>query len=73
MTISDDGKGIEKEKFESIFEFGFGLGDSRVKMSSGLAVAYNIVKSHKGELNVESKVGEGSIFTVLLPINTYKE
>ena len=73
MTISDDGKGIEKEKFESIFEFGFGLGDSRVKMSSGLAVAYNIVKSHKGELNVESKVGEGSIFTVLLPINSDKE
>ena len=69
MTISDNGKGIEKEKLESIFEFGFGLGDSRVKMSSGLAVAYNIVKSHKGELNVESKVGEGSTFTVLLPIS----
>ena len=73
VTISDNGKGIEKEKFESIFEFGFGLGDSRVKMSSGLAVAYNIVKSHKGELNVESKVGEGSTFTVILPISSNKE
>ena len=69
ITISDNGRGIEKEKLESIFEFGFGLGDSRVKMSSGLAIAYNIVKSHKGELNVESKVGEGSTFTVLLPIS----
>jgi len=69
ITISDNGKGIEKSKTESIFEFGFGLGDSRVKMSSGLAIAYNIVKSHKGELNVESKVGEGSKFTILLPIS----
>ena len=73
ITISDNGKGIEKENLESIFEFGFGVGDSRVKMSSGLAVAYNILKNHKGELNVESKVGEGSTFTVFLPISSNKE
>jgi len=73
IKISDDGKGIEKEKLESIFEFGFGVGDSRVKMSSGLAVANNIVKSHKGELNVESKLGEGSTFTILLPISSSNE
>jgi len=69
ISISDDGKGIEKEKLESIFEFGFGVGDSRVKMSSGLAVAYNILKSHQGELNVESKEGEGSTFKITLPID----
>ena len=73
ITISDNGKGIEKENLESIFEFGFGVGDSRVKMSSGLAVAYNIVKLHKGDLKVESKVGEGSTFTILLPISSNKE
>ena len=73
ITISDNGKGIDKENLESIFEFGFGVGDSRVKMSSGLAVAYNIFKNHMGELNVESKVGEGSTFTVFLPISSIKE
>ena len=73
IKISDDGKGIEKEKLESIFEFGFGVGDSRVKMSSGLAVANNIVKSHKGKLSVESNIGEGSSFTLILPISSNKE
>lgn len=73
ITISDNGKGIEKENLESIFEFGFGIGDSRVKMSSGLAVAYNILKNHKGDLSVESKVGKGSSFRVILPVNSNKE
>jgi two-component system, sporulation sensor kinase E len=34
-----------------------------------LALTYNIVKRHGGEITVESRVGEGSQFTVLLPVS----
>ena len=35
----------------------------------GLAVAYGIVQRHKGKIEVQSKVGEGSTFTVSLPLH----
>jgi two-component system, NtrC family, sensor kinase len=35
----------------------------------GLSLAYDIVKAHGGELKVETNEGEGSIFTITIPIN----
>jgi len=35
----------------------------------GLSVSYGIVAKHKGKIEVESEVGKGSTFTILLPIN----
>jgi signal transduction histidine kinase len=35
----------------------------------GLSLSYDIVKAHGGELRVETKEGEGSYFSILLPIN----
>ena len=34
----------------------------------GLAIVKHIVQSHKGRIDVESKVGEGSIFSIILPL-----
>jgi signal transduction histidine kinase len=33
----------------------------------GLSVSYGIVKTHKGDINVQSKPGKGTVFTILLP------
>ncbi|MBM4329566.1 MAG: HAMP domain-containing histidine kinase, partial [Deltaproteobacteria bacterium] len=37
-------------------------------MGLGLAVSYGIVQNHNGEIEVKSKVGEGTTFTVRLPL-----
>lgn len=69
ITIRDKGKGIPKEDLPYIFqpffrgantweETGFGL---------GLSLVSRIIKLHKGDLTVDSKEGEGSVFTIMLP------
>lgn len=68
VEISDTGKGIPRRKLGKIFDFGFSTGDSRIKMSSGLSTAYNIVQKHHGEIKVDSEVGKGTTFSIVLPI-----
>ncbi|MCX6826232.1 MAG: ATP-binding protein, partial [candidate division Zixibacteria bacterium] len=36
----------------------------------GLSLAYDIVKKHNGQINIDSVVGEGSEFTITLPIES---
>ena len=69
VQISDTGKGIPPEKLEKIFDFGFSRDRSRVKMQVGLSTSYSIVQKHSGDIRVESTVGSGSRFTVVLPID----
>lgn len=72
ITVSDTGVGIPDEEIPYIFDrfyqikksrrtkTGFGLGLSAVKV---------IVEAHKGRISVESRVGQGSNFTVYLPLS----
>ena len=69
IQISDSGRGIPPERLKRIFHFDFSKTGSRVRMGSGLAAAYNIIQRHKGEIKAESKLGEGSCFTIILPIS----
>jgi signal transduction histidine kinase len=68
VRIADSGKGIAAEKLEHLFDFGFSSDRTRVKMGAGLSTSYSIVQQHKGEIRVESTVGAGSSFTVVLPL-----
>lgn len=68
IRISDDGRGIPKEKIERIWDIGFSREGSRVKMGSGLSASLNIVQNHKGKIEVDSEVGRGTTFSVTLPI-----
>jgi len=72
IEISDTGRGIPQERLERLFEFDFSVQRERVKLASGLVTAYNIIKSHKGEIEVKSQVGKGSTFTISLPIDFRK-
>ena len=49
------------------FDLGFDTVGARVSMDTSLPSAYNIVKSHDGDITVESHMAEGTEFTISLP------
>jgi len=65
LAVVDDGPGIPEEAQEEIFEPFYSTKFSGTGL--GLAVARSLVAKHDGELQVESRLGEGSTFFVLLP------
>jgi signal transduction histidine kinase len=73
VQISDSGKGISPEKLKTLFDFSFTTKDTRVGMEIGLVSAYNIIQKHKGELKVESEVGKGTTFIIILPRELEKD
>lgn len=69
VSVSDTGVGIEPERLETLFEPVFSTGASRVKAGLGLFVSRSIAEQHRGELFVESVLGEGSTFTLAVPVS----
>ncbi|HMQ69583.1 MAG TPA: ATP-binding protein [Ignavibacteria bacterium] len=69
VEISDNGSGIVKENLENIFLPFYSSKDYGKGTGLGLAIAKRIVNEHKGEILVESKVGKGTKFTLVFPVN----
>jgi signal transduction histidine kinase len=67
ISFGDTGCGISGENLVRVFEPFFTTGEVGQGSGLGLSVSYGIVKDHGGNIDVESKVGVGSTFTVLLP------
>ncbi|MFO0566135.1 MAG: PAS domain S-box protein [Polyangiaceae bacterium] len=65
IRVSDSGVGIPSENLQRIFDPYFTTKSNGSGL--GLAVAYSVVKSHFGSLEVDSQVERGSTFTLLLP------
>lgn len=70
VQIIDSGSGILPENVHSIFDAFFTTKQSGTGL--GLAVTRGIIEDHGGVIGVESKPGQGSTFTVLLPANPPK-
>ena len=68
IAISDTGCGIKPEHLNKIFEPFFTTKPVGKGTGLGLAMSYNIIKKHGGEILVESEPGKGSTFTIKLPI-----
>ncbi len=67
ISFGDTGCGISGENLVRVFEPFFTTGEVGEGSGLGLSVSYGIVKDHGGKIDVESKVGVGSTFTVVLP------
>ena len=67
ISITDNGKGIPPERLTRIFEPFYTTKAPGRGTGLGLSVSHRIVKQHGGTIRVESKVGSGSEFTVILP------
>ena len=71
--ISDDGPGIESESLSQIFDPFFTTKPLGQGTGLGLSISYDIIKlKHHGELLVDSSIGDGTKFTIRLPINRKK-
>ncbi|MHB1016049.1 MAG: hybrid sensor histidine kinase/response regulator [Desulfurivibrionaceae bacterium] len=68
VQFQDSGHGIAPEDQQRIFEPFFSTKSAVKGTGLGLSVSYGIVTRHGGTIEVESKPGVGSIFTVLLPV-----
>lgn len=68
IEISDTGEGIADEKIQYIFNPFYTTKPVGKGMGLGLTISYDIIKRHKGGITVQSKVGEGTTFTIRLPI-----
>jgi signal transduction histidine kinase/CheY-like chemotaxis protein len=68
LRISDNGCGIEESIKNKIFDPYFTTKDKDKGTGLGLAVVYGIVQDHAGDILVDSKVGEGTVFSIYLPL-----
>lgn len=68
VAIADTGCGIAKENLHKLFEPFFTTKEAGVGTGLGLSIVREIVKKHGGEITVESVPGEGTMFTVRLPL-----
>lgn len=67
LIIKDTGEGISPEAMERIFEPFFTTKAQGEGTGMGLAVVHGIIQSHKGTISVQSKLGEGAVFSIFLP------
>ncbi|MBI2841411.1 MAG: PAS domain S-box protein [Acidobacteria bacterium] len=70
IAISDDGKGIPRELHSKVFEPGFTTKKAGLGTGLGLSICMKIVQNHEGRIDLESDVGRGTTFTVVLPIRS---
>ena len=70
IEIEDNGSGIPKDALSKIFDPFFTTKPVGQGTGMGLSISYQIIQAHGGQLLVDSEVGVGTVFTILLPVKT---
>jgi len=68
LTVRDDGCGMSEETLKHLFDPFFTTRQEQGGVGLGLAVARGIVTAHRGSIKAESAPGQGSVFTIILPV-----
>jgi len=68
ISIEDNGTGIPEKIQEKIFEPFFTTKEVGEGTGLGMSIAYNTIKKHGGEIKVTSQLGEGTKFTLIIPL-----
>jgi len=67
IEFKDTGGGIPQEQVNRIFDPGYTTKGVGVGTGLGLSICYQIIQEHQGVIRVESEVGKGSTFTLIIP------
>ena len=73
LSVIDDGPGIPKENLDKIFSPFFTTKPLGQGTGLGLAICHGVVSAHGGEIRVDSEVGRGTRFALVLPLHGHKE
>ena len=68
ISVKDNGNGIPLKVVDKIFQPFFTTKPTGKGTGLGLSLSYDIIKAHGGEIKVETKEGEGSVFSIILPL-----
>jgi two-component system NtrC family sensor kinase len=68
LEVADDGQGIPRENLDRIFDPFFTTKEEGRSLGLGLSVVYGIVEAHGGTIDVHSVMGQGTTFSVRLPL-----
>lgn len=71
LRVVDNGKGIASEQLNRVFEPFYTTRSNGTGL--GLAVVQSVIKAHQGEIHVSSVVGEGTCFTIRLPLTPMQQ
>jgi signal transduction histidine kinase len=73
IKVADTGVGIPEQNLRKIFEPFFTTKPVGQGTGLGLSIVYKIIEQHNGTIDVKSKVGEGTEFTITLPVKQIKQ
>ncbi len=67
LRVQDEGEGIPQDRLSQIFDPFFTTKNEDKGTGLGLSIVHGIIEDHGGTIDVQSRVGEGTIFRVILP------
>jgi len=68
LEIADTGVGIQKDHIDRVFDPFFTTKEVGKGTGLGLSIVHGIIKEHQGTITIESQLGRGTKFAIILPI-----